>query len=145
MKLNWGKAIILVFIIFISFIVYIVKGSMNAKIDLVTENYYKKELQYQETINKLVNADSLHDKINLQFTATELAITLPSSLNGNLCTGEVYFYRPSDKSLDKLFPVETSTAKIILPNTFLSKGKWKVIITLSSEGVAYQFNEILFL
>ena len=54
MKINWGTAIVLVFIGFISFIMYfVIKMNTNKKYehDLVTEDYYSKELAFQEEID----------------------------------------------------------------------------------------------
>ncbi|WP_369886606.1 FixH family protein [Aquimarina sp. AD10] len=54
MKINWGTAIVLVFIGFISFILYfVVRMNTEQKFthDLVTEEYYKEELAFQKEIN----------------------------------------------------------------------------------------------
>ena len=54
MKINWGTGIVLAFIGFISFILFfVVRMSMDNKAnhDLVTENYYKAELGYQNEID----------------------------------------------------------------------------------------------
>ena len=50
MKINWGTGIVLAFIGFIGFILYFVirmSTDDSANHDLVTEEYYKKELSYQ--------------------------------------------------------------------------------------------------
>ena len=51
MKINWGTGIVLAFIGFISFIMYfVVNMNTNKKYDhdLVTEDYYKQELEFQK-------------------------------------------------------------------------------------------------
>ena len=63
MKINWGTAIVLAFIVFISVILFfVVRMSMDnrANHDLVTEEYYKAELGYQDEIDAENN-----DKDNL--------------------------------------------------------------------------------
>ncbi|WP_371877551.1 FixH family protein [Aquimarina sp. Aq78] len=62
MKINWGTAIVLVFIGFISFILYfVVKMNINSDYehDLVTEDYYKQELAFQNEINAEKNSKTL--------------------------------------------------------------------------------------
>jgi hypothetical protein len=145
MKLNWGKAIIVTFVIFISFIIYIVSGSINAKIDLVTIDYYGKELLYQDDINKQKNARKLSSPISLKMSQHTLSILLPDEFNGKLCTGKVVFYRASDALLDKEFSVYTENGLILLPNKFLSIGKWLIILDISSNGNEYQIKKDLFI
>jgi hypothetical protein len=50
--MSWGKGIILVFVVFVLGIGVLVYRSMTKNIDLVTTNYYEKELKYQEQIDK---------------------------------------------------------------------------------------------
>jgi len=145
MKIHWGKAVIIIFIFFISFIVYIVAGSMNAKIDLVTDDYYKKELMYQQTIDKKANARSLNENIELNLNNDQVIISLPSGLKNQHCKGEVFFYRASDKRMDKSFPINTNSGIISVENSFLEKGKWQVFVTFIANNKEYQFTEILFL
>ncbi len=55
MKFNWGTGIVLAFIGFIGFIMYfIVSMHTDTKYDhdLVTEDYYKQELEFQNDIDK---------------------------------------------------------------------------------------------
>lgn len=118
---------------------------MNAKIDLVTVDYYGKELLYQEDINKQKNSMNLSSSISLQMTSDTLNIKLPKEFNEQLCTGKIVFYRPSDSHLDKEFKVNTNNSMIIVPNKFLSKGKWRIILDISCNDIEYQIKQDLFL
>ena len=54
MKLNWGTGIVIAFVGFISFIMYFVITMNTDKAldhDLVTEDYYKEELEFQNDID----------------------------------------------------------------------------------------------
>ena len=69
MKINWGTGIVLAFIGFIAFIMYFVI-SMNInkdyQHDLVTDDYYKEELEYQNDIDKEENANNLEKTYQLE-------------------------------------------------------------------------------
>ena len=55
MKFNWGTGVVIAFILFISFIMYFVISMNTDKSldhDLVDENYYKQELEFNKDINK---------------------------------------------------------------------------------------------
>ena len=69
MRINWGTGIVLAFIAFISFIMYFViqmNTDDRADHELVTTDYYKKELAYQQEIDAEQNAAVL--KAQLQIT-----------------------------------------------------------------------------
>jgi hypothetical protein len=103
MKFNWGTVIALAFIAFISFIMYfVIHMNMNDKYDtsLVTENYYKAELEFQDEINKENNAKALTTNISWIRTDKGLEISFPKSLDTNKITGKVFLYRPSNKQVD---------------------------------------------
>lgn len=144
MKFNWGKAIILAFVLFISFIVYIVYGSMTTKVDLVTKDYYSKELRYQEDIDKQNNAKAL-SALKYTIKSGSFIVELPKELSKSTATGTLHFYRPSDAENDKLFKVNTNNGFIEVPSSFLYTGKWIFFLDISNQGIEYQFKETLFL
>lgn len=143
MKFNWGKAIILAFVLFISFIVYIVYGSMTTKVDLVAKDYYSKELKYQDDINKQNNTKGL--SISFSTANKMFRVQLPKSFKDSKTTGSLVFYRPSDAKLDKSFVVDTMLDYIEVPSSFLIPGKWVIILEVKHKELDYQFKEELFL
>ena len=118
---------------------------MNTKIDLVTKDYYKKELNYQEDINRQKNASNLSSSIKFEIISDQFIIQLPEELATNECTASIYFYRPSDKAFDKHFEHITQNGLITVNNSFLTKGKWRLIVNVNTEDTDYQFIEELYL
>ncbi|WP_430930989.1 FixH family protein, partial [Robiginitalea biformata] len=58
MKINWGTGIVNAFIGFIGFILYFViqaSADPRGEHDMVTDSYYKKELEYQPELNASAN------------------------------------------------------------------------------------------
>ena len=103
MKLNWGTGIVLAFVGFIAFIMYfVISMNTNKKYDhdLVNENYYKAELEYQQSIEKEKNAKKLPEQVIWNKTENGILITFPKALQPNLITGKVFLYRPSNKQFD---------------------------------------------
>ena len=49
-KLNWGTRITVLYLGFVALIVFLVAGSMRQSFDLVSPDYYQKELEYQSVI-----------------------------------------------------------------------------------------------
>jgi len=80
MKINWGTGIVLAFIGFIGFILFfVVKMSVDhsANHDLVTEEYYKEELDYQNEIDAETNANNLTSKLEVRKTPEGLLLQFP--------------------------------------------------------------------
>ncbi|MEO1013328.1 MAG: FixH family protein, partial [Bacteroidota bacterium] len=103
MKLNWGTGIVLAFIGFIGFILFfVVRMNMDdsANHDLVTDEYYQKELAYQKEIDAETNAKNLEEPITLTKTQKGLLIQFPKNLKEENIKGTVSLYRPSNKHLD---------------------------------------------
>ncbi|WP_445732878.1 FixH family protein [Mariniflexile sp.] len=144
MKMNWGTGIVLAFIGFISFIMYfIITMNVDSKYehDLVTEDYYGEELQYQNDINKLANAKKLSENISYKKTDEGLMITFPKDLEIEKITGNVSLYRPSNKQLDFETQISLSKPYLLIPDKRLVDGRWDIKIDWQYNGNSYLFKE----
>lgn len=139
MKMNWGTAIVLSFVAFISFILYfVIQMNVNHKAnhDLVTEDYYKDALNHQTEINAEVNANR-HEKITLEKTDEGLILHFPENIDFNKAKGTVFLYRPSNKQLDFDLPIRLSDANLLISKERLLDGRWDVKITWSHQEEEY--------
>ena len=144
MKINWGTAIVLAFIAFISFIMYFVISMMTNKKydhDLVTENYYQKELVFQQSIDKETNAKKLDEQVTWKKTPDGMLITFPQSLNIEEIEGKVFLYRPSNKHLDFEMPITLSNHTLLIPDNRLLDGRWNLSVEWEYDDVEYLFKE----
>ena len=82
MKFHWGHGIVLAALTFVLFISALVYVSMQEKVDLVTSNYYEKELVYQDHIDRERNARKLPDELTLevQKEAGHILIRFPAGM-----------------------------------------------------------------
>ena len=144
MKINWGTGIVIAFILFIGFILYfVINMAANEKYnhDLVTEEYYKKELEYQEDIDKLNNAKALEKDITVTKTNEGLQVIFPDNLNIEEITGKLFLYRPSNKQLDFETSFSLSKPNLLIPDKRLVDGRWNIKIDWKHEGEKYLFKE----
>lgn len=141
MKINWGTGIVIAFVLFIAFILYFVVNMIaNDKYDhdLVTEEYYKKELEYQNDIDKLNNAKNLEKDIVVTKTQEGLEIVFPDNLDYKNIEGKVFLYRPSNKQLDFETSISLSKPILLIPDKRLVDGRWNIVID-------WQYNKNLYL
>ena len=65
---NWGTGILITIIVFMIITLGTVFTFMNEKVDLVTDNYYKKELKYQKQIDKLNRTHDMRMDVEIQLS-----------------------------------------------------------------------------
>ncbi|GAA4281091.1 FixH family protein [Gaetbulibacter aestuarii] len=146
MKWNWGTGIVLAFAGFMSFILYFIISVMvdkNYDYDLVTEDYYGEELSYQESINKLKNAENLNENLRYEHTADGLVIYFPETMKPEAIGGEILLYRPSNKHLDFKTPIVLSGHSLLIPEDKLVSGRWDLSVDWHYENTNYLYKQNL--
>ena len=146
MKINWGTGIVIVIAAFISFIMYfVITMSTNNKYsyDLVTDNYYQQELQYQKQIEAEKNAKNLIENVKLKHSEFGLTVNFPKDLDYKMINGKVFLYRPSNKQLDFEIPISISKPYLLVPEERLLDGRWNIIVSWTYEKKDYLFKKEL--
>ena len=141
--MNWGKSIILVFVLFAGFIGTMVYRMTRERIDLVSDDYYQNELAFQQHIDQVANARR-HSTTTMTFQKDQqqVVFVLPSTLQ----KGEITFYRPGDRRQDfrVMIPAVHPVRKVI-PTKTLAKGNWRVQFSWSDGQRTYYKEEQFFL
>ncbi|WP_222983127.1 FixH family protein [Flagellimonas meishanensis] len=146
MKINWGTGIVLAFIAFITFILYFVyrmSTDDRANHDLVTEEYYKKELNYQQEIDATKKAASMGVQLTVEKSEKGITIQFPKHMDPNKIKGKVSLYRPSNKHLDIDFPISLSKTHLLIPDNSLVDGRWDITIAWNYDGNSFLHKEKL--
>ena len=144
MKINWGTGIVIAFIAFISFIMYfVVNMNVQEKYDhdLVTDQYYEEELQYQSNIDKERNAKMLQENVRLTQTNTGIEIQFPKEFTSNTISGKVFLYRPSNRQFDFEIPISLSQHTLLIPDNRLLGGRWNIKVDWTDGKTPYLFKE----
>ena len=98
MKLHWGHYIAISFTAFVLLILYMVYRSYQHDNELVSEDYYAQEIEFQSIIDKKANAATLEIDISWKSVDGGILVTYPAM--ENKISGEISLMRPSDKSKD---------------------------------------------
>ena len=134
-KWNWGTGILLSIIIFMLILIGIVYVFMNQDVDLVTKDYYGKELKYQDHINKMNNTSESGKEIGISYINNSVKLVFPDSASDVKPSGSIYFYRPSGSNKDFSLPVEISSGNIQTINAAsFDKGLWTIKIEWEMGG-----------
>lgn len=147
MKVNWGTAVVIAMITFIVFILTFVYRSAvmdEYQHELVSEDYYKDELHYQEEIDKVNNASKLDVDLTLIRTSDGLTLRFPEGMQPSSISGSIYLQRPSNKSLDLRIPFELTELDLLIPDKDLASGKYLVVVDWKHENSEYMFKDEIF-
>ncbi|MBA9078991.1 FixH family protein [Rufibacter quisquiliarum] len=130
--------IITAFILFGSYIGFMVYGAMQSEVNLVSKDYYAEELAYSQRMKQLQETQQLEQPIHIVSAemAEQLVIQFPKELAK--AEGIVHLFRPSDEKLDVVLKLELSPEGLQNINTAsLAKGHWRVQVTGKLNGKEY--------
>jgi hypothetical protein len=143
-SIGWGTKIAILYGGFVLLIVFMVIMSVNQKVDLVSENYYDQEVAYQGRINEMNNANTLSEKVTTAFINNGIEITFPEEMKGKIVTGNVLFFRPSDKTKDFTLPVKLDdNAAQFVAGSNLQKGMYKLQIDWKADNKNYYSEQVV--
>ena len=122
--MNWGRKIALAYGGFVVFMVGLVYLCLQQKdIFLVTKEYYKEELAYQDKIDAMKNVHGLSAEVGIDYTPEGILVKFPDECLG--ATGQAVLYRPSDADKDVNIPFRlTASPALPIASADLDRGLW---------------------
>ncbi|NCQ18323.1 MAG: hypothetical protein COZ80_10575 [Ignavibacteria bacterium CG_4_8_14_3_um_filter_37_9] len=145
-KWNWGTGIAVFIAFFILMNIVVIIFAFGEKVDLVTPNYYEKELKYQDEIDALQKTLQLPENINVQYQLQMITLQFPGKFQGKEISGNIFLYRPSDSSKDVKTVIQLdSTGMQLISTKKMVKGLWKVQIKWSFENASYSDEKSVFI
>jgi hypothetical protein len=134
--MNWGKWIIVAFVLFTGFIAILVTVCMRQEINLVSKEYYREELAYQDQILRMNNANKLDKKPAIQKAGTFLTIDFDHF--NKIENGKLKLFSPSDPKKDKVFILNASEGnQQSIPVDNLAKGMYRAQMQWNMNGQEY--------
>jgi nitrogen fixation protein FixH len=140
-KLNWGWRIAIFYMSFAAFMLFLVGKTLQEKTELVSTDYYAKELAFQDHIDKQERTRQLTEQLDWNVSANKVSLKFPSQFNAQEIKAYVTFYRPSDSSKDitvEVFP--DSTGNCTVSSEKLEHGVYTMKIEWSASNNGY-YNE----
>lgn len=132
--MNWGKGIAIALGSFMIFIIVLVVKLMSSNVDLVSEDYYQKEINYSQEMDAVQNSEDLDEKVLLNITDTYVAIKIPE--NQDIKNVEVKLIRSNNEKLDRLYKVE-NTNTFLIDKSELEAGHYNTEIHYTIKGEKY--------
>ncbi|MBL7851491.1 MAG: FixH family protein [Cyclobacteriaceae bacterium] len=133
--MNWGKSIVLAFVLFALFIGVLVTISVRQDVPLVSADYYEQELKYQEQIDRMKNTNELPEKPSIQVVNGALVVEYPGM--AQITSGELELFRPSDAKLDRKYALSPDATVQRIDLSGLPGGMYKARMRWSQSGKEY--------
>ncbi len=141
LKLNWGWRIVILYGVFMLLMLFLVYKTTTVKDDLVTPDYYAKELKFQEQVDKQKRTNDLKEQLSWNVEGKRIAIQFPSEMLSKSVKAEILFYNASEAKRD--FTVSCSpdsTGLCEVNSDKFQHGVYEMKIDWSAGGVSY-YNE----
>jgi hypothetical protein len=127
---------------------YFVYRSVKEGFDLVSPDYYNKEIKYQQQIDKMQNTLSLKDKPVPVYNKEnqKIEIKFPIDSGNSKISGDIVFFKPDNAALDfkvEINPGENNVQEINAAT--IRKGFWKVKTSWYVNTTSYYQEDNLFI
>ncbi|MCH2034663.1 MAG: FixH family protein [Tenacibaculum sp.] len=144
MRIKWSTGIVIAIAAFITFIMVMVVTMVSDNAynhDLVTDNYYQKELKYQDNIDATKNLHKLAYPLVIQKVSDGVEVVFPKDLTPEKIKGKVFLYRPSNKALDSEIEINTNQHSLVISDEALVSGRWDIVIDFTYNNQKYFYKE----
>ncbi len=144
MKLNWGTSIAIFYSLFALTMVGFVIKSKSFDHDLVVDDYYAKDLAYQQQYDKLTNSKALSSDLTIGKVGQAVQLVFPKEIQQP--NGDILFYRADDKSKDFSLKIAADTNGMqLVPTNQLTPGRWTVKVDWEAGGKPFYTEKIVIL
>ncbi len=120
--MSWGKGVALALFAFIAFIATLVTIIIRQKVDLVTDDYYKNEIAFQEDIDARKRGSAL-ERFQTKFEGEFFVMDFPAKdISDSI---HVVLFRPNDQKMDQYYSVKKE-GTLVIPKEALVKGNYQI-------------------
>jgi hypothetical protein len=142
--MSWGTKIFMLYGGFVALIAFLVVSSMRQNVDLVAEDYYQQELQYQNRIDQTDAAMKSGYSPAIVVNDNQVNIVFPDTVRSLGITGEVVFYRPNNKALDYTEKISLDNAgKMSIAKTKFASGMYQAKVMWKSADQDYYYESTI--
>jgi hypothetical protein len=146
MKFTWGHGIFLLLAVFLIGMITLVVISSSQEINLVSEDYYPKGINYQQQIDKEARTTQLDKGIEFSQDESNVYLKFPNLDSLSSISGKVLMFYPRSYRFDKEYDIDLNDSLYqIISKDSIMTGKCIIKIDWSIDSVDYYQEETLML
>jgi hypothetical protein len=140
--MNWGNKLVIVFVSFAALMATLVYKAVNTKFELVTKDYYKDELRYQDKIDGAANA-ALAGGITLIQDNKTIILQLPGNFVATVAEGDAWFYCKTNENHDRRKPIRIENGRYVFDISGFAKDSYEFKLQLTSADKKYYYTTLI--
>ena len=134
----WPLAILAFFAATLLLVIGFVAWSSSQPFELVSRDYYARELAHQQQIDDMQRAGNRPVPVRIRRTQDGRAIDLDLGASEPVDNGEIWLYRPSNAAWDRTLPLEIDhDGHQRIDTAGMQPGLWKVRIQWTEGGKTF--------
>lgn len=139
--MSWGYKILAMYGAFMLLIGALVFGSYQQDVNLVSKDYYQREIEFQQVIDGRNNLQKMAAQPEILMLKDVLEVKLPAG-SSELKDLEIWFYNVAIPAADIKFNEESTTKRIFtFPLTPVHTGTYHLKIKWTVSGIPYYFDK----
>jgi hypothetical protein len=144
-KLSWGTKLGIMASLYVVGVLMFVGFSTTQKINLVSKDYYPKEIQYESQIQKIKNAQQLAEPVLISQKNQNIQVQFPESMIKGV-EGKIILYRPADYEKDLKVNIALNDSGVQEINSAqLLRGRYTIKLDWKHNNIPYYKEEAIYL
>ncbi len=141
MKISWGVGITITIIVFTVVSVAFIFFAFSQDVNLVTDDYYARELAYEDQIQKIKRTKELPEQLNIAVDNNYIYLQFPKMFDKDSIKGTILLYRPASRHKDAVYSITPNDSNlVVIPTDTLIEGMWRIKVEWNANDTSY-YNE----
>ncbi len=142
--MNWGYKILIGFSIFVIGMLCMVGIAMRQSNEMMDDNYYEKELKFQDKIDASKNLSAVVEKLSITDSGNVVVLQLPAATVASTTVGTIECIRSAEQKRDVRLKIDLDDkGKQVLPKTLFVNGIYQLRIDWVTNGTSYFHQQVL--
>jgi hypothetical protein len=136
--MNWGYKILIGFSTFVIGMLCMVGVAMKQTNEMMDDNYYDKELKFQDKIDASKNLSAVAEKLSITDSGNIVVLQLPAATVASNTVGTIECIRSAEQKRDvKLRLQLDENGRQVLPKTLFVNGIYQLRLDWTTNGTTY--------
>ncbi len=142
--MNWGYKILIGFSTFVIGILCMVGIAMKQSNEMIDDNYYEKELKFQDKIDASKNLSAVAEKLRITDSGNLVVLQLPATTVASNTVGTIECIRSAEQKRDVKLKINLDDkGRQLLPKALFVNGIYQLRIDWVTNGTSYFHQQVL--
>jgi len=137
--MNWGKGLTIFIVLFILSMLGMVYISFKQSNEMLEDNYYDREIKYQEVIDAKSNFIPFKSELKTENQKDTFFVVLPPEISDKITIGKLQLIKMDNAKMDK--EINFSHSRIAILKTDLKLGSFHYKINWENNGKPYFYED----